>query len=339
MTKPDSRQPAAISPDLFIGPQDYRASMHMELQKFGNRERVRQLMLSESIPADEAEIEARIEQTGLTLSYSEMRAIDALQILLDRTGYQGNEPGEMVHSEAFKYDGQLPRLRLTYTEYLEAYGLQRSASGRWPRAQEEEAKEALETLTEPRTVIYRKRWRQGKSWRNYVVNEKKPLINITKGYKDLTDEEAEDIIATEGRNRRPTHLLIEFSPLWIDQIKSFYVLKPVGFYDELREAIGSRRPSPAIPLFLSLLMTINMNPFKIGRDKLAERIRLAYLLDSRHQSRLDDLLQEAIDVALKMGYLLDYDLDTFKVYTFYLNPERCKRLKPGAMLETEEEDS
>ncbi len=308
----------------------------MELQKFGNRGKARQLWLSEMISPDEAELEAQVEQTGLDLSVSELRAIDALQLLLDRTGYQGNEPGEMARSDAFKYEGPVPKLRITFSEYLEAYGLQRASSG-FSRAQRDEAMQALDSLTEPRTVAYRKRYRQGKRYKNDVVIAKRPLISILKGYKGLTDEQAEQVIATEGKGRRPNHLLIDFSPLWVDQIASFYVLKPVGFYDELREAIGSKRPSASIHLFLSWLLTKNKATVKVGRDVLAERIRLAYLLDSRHQSRLDEQLQEAIDVALEMRYLLDYELDALQMYTFHLNPERCKRVKPGAELEDRED--
>lgn len=282
MAKRD-RQPAAISPDLSIGPRDYRASLHMTLQTLGNRKRARQLLLSEIIPADEAELDAQVEQTGLDLSVSELRAVDALQLLLDGTDYLGNEPGEMARSDAFKYDGPVPKLRVTFSEYLEAYGLQRASSG-FSRAQRDEAIQALESLTEPRTVAYRIRHKQGKRYRNDVVIARRPLINVSKGYKGLTDQQAEEVIATEGKSRRPTHLLIDFSPLWVDQIASFYVLKPVGFYDELRLAIGSKRYSASIHLFLSWLLTKNRATVKIIREKLAERIRLAYLLDSRHQS-------------------------------------------------------
>ncbi len=336
MAKRD-RQPAAISPDLIIGSRDYRASMHMELQKFGHRDRARQLLLSEIIPADETELEAKVQETGLDLSVSELRAIDALQLLLEETDYQGNEPGgEIIRSEAFKYEGLVPKLRVTFSEYLEAYGLQRSSSG-FSRAQRDEAMQALDSLTEPRTVAYSRRYRQGKRYKNDVVIARRPLISVSKGYKGLTDQQAEEVIVTEGKSRRPTHLLIDFSPLWVDQIASFYVLKPVGFYDELRLAIGSKRPSASIQLFLNWLMTKNKAIVKIGREKLAERIRLAHLLDSRHQSRLDKQLQEAIDVALEMGYLLSYEQDALQMYTFYLNPERCKRVKPGAEPETEED--
>ena len=62
----------------------------------------------------------------------------------------------------------------------------------------------------------------------------------------------------------------------------------------------------------------------------------AVRVDSRHQSRLDEQLQQAIDVALEMRYLLDYELDALQMYTFSLNPERCKRVKAKAIPEEEE---
>ncbi len=333
--KPDGRQPAAITPDLILEPGYYRASLHMELSKFGNREKDRQLYLSEGYP-EGAELEGNIQETGLALSFSEFRAIDALQMLLDRTGYKGNEPGRVVHSDAFQFDGHLPRLRITFTEYLEAYGLQRAGSS-FSRAQREEAMQALDSLTEQKTVAYKRRYKKGKAYHSDVVIAKKALIDVSKGYRGLTDEQAEQVIATEGQGRRPTHLLIDFSPFWVDQIESWYVPKPRGFYDELRQVIGSRRPSTSIYLFLSLLLTVDFTPFKIGREKLAERIRLSYLLDSRHQSKLDELLQEAIAVALEMKYLLRYEVNALGMFTFYQNPERCKRIKQQPELDAEEE--
>ena len=333
MAKQD-RQPAAISPDLITEPGYYRASMHLELQKFGNSKRARQLLLSEAVPADGAGLESRIQEFGLDLSVSELRAMYALLVSLERTGYKGNAPGEWVHSEAFWFDGYLPRLIITFAEYLEAYGVQKGPSGRWNRTQRDEALEGLMSLRELRTIGYGKTVWENKRKKEYWILTDKALIEVRRLYK--LDPGRGQELKTEGeKGKRPTHLDIQFCPLWVDQIDSFYVLKPVAFWDELKHVVGSNRIPQAIPLLLDWLPTKNTMTVKIGRELLAERLRLSSFLDSRHQTRLDERLQEAIDVALQMGYLLDYRQDAMGMYTFSLNPERCKRIKRQPELEPE----
>lgn len=347
-TTQQPEQPRAISSELAVQPATIRAGMYAELQKFGDWKGARQMLLSETMGADLAQ-DSAIQVTGLDLSVSELKALHAIQILFDRTGYNGNVPGREVDLwDSWKWRGTLPSISITYSEYYEAYpGLQRQADGRYRGLQAEEALRALESLTEPRRVVYeRKRWEGPKGKRRQVsdiIVRKTSLFSLWKGYKDLEQDEAAQVRAGQGVSQRVTRLVIEAGPLLMDGIEDFYLLKPSSLYEEIKEILGSKRHSPAVPLFIEWLLTLNIPQIPIGKEKLAYKLRLDYLIEQRKRSLLDKRLQEAIDTALKMRVLLDYEEDALGVYRFTLNPECCSRL-PNSPLrskgeEEDEEDS
>jgi len=327
--EPLNQQPRAIQPEIALPPETVRAGMRMTLQKFGDGKRDQQVVQLSllDIPWEPAEQ----DMTGLDLSVSEDRAVHALQVLLDRTGYAGNLPSEEVKSEEWKWQGRLPRLAITYSEYFEAYQLQKHGD-RYQGREREIALEALEALEQPRIVYYeRKRWiGEGRARRTVydIIRVRKPLISISKGWEGLTEEERERVKAgQDDLPGRTTRLLIEFSPLWMDGIEGFYLLKPVKFHSEIQQLHGSKRMSKAIPLFIEWLLTLNHSPQRIGKELLAEKLRLDYLLRQRHIGKLDKYLTEAFDTAKKAGYLLSWQEEASGMLIFDLNPERCSRLK------------
>lgn len=322
------QQPRSLSQELAIQqPGLYRAGLYQELQQFGNRDRARQLLLSE-MGLNGQDLEAQVDMTGLDLSVGEQKALHACLILLDETGYQGNRPPRELIPQGYSEPFDIPRLAVTFSEYLEAYGAPKKGKGRIL------ALEDLESLTQSRRVAYkRRRWEgQGKKRREIwdAIVTHTPLIILHEGYKDLGSErEADQALAGRSRSR-VTHLVIEFSPLLIDQVNSFFLLKPISLFREIEGHLGGKRYSPAVPLFLKWLMTKNRTPWRISKELLAERLRLYSLIDQRKPSLLDQRLQQAIDTAMALGYLLEWDLDEFGMYTFQLNPERCLRIgQPG----------
>ena len=84
MARKRKEQRRALTPDLIIQPELHRAGLHLELQKFQNREKFRQLLLSEP-PYPEPDLDAQIEEFGLKLSVSQEKALTALQKLLEES--------------------------------------------------------------------------------------------------------------------------------------------------------------------------------------------------------------------------------------------------------------
>jgi hypothetical protein len=319
-----SKQPRALTTESLVVQPYYKAGMHAELQKFGQDQENRQLILGEDTDTNSVDI------YGLDLSVPEDKALCAIQILLDKTNYEGNLPGEIVQSSGWSFDGHLPRISITFSDYYEAYGLKPAKDGRYHGRQAQEALDALKSLAETRRISYkRKRYDKNRKKLVYdVIRVNKPIISVIEGYYDLEEQEAQQVIAGETLpEKRQTKLVIEVSPLLVDQIDSFYLLKPTSLHDEIKALYPGKRISKSVPLFLQWLLTLDIPEMKINRDTLAVKLRLDYLIDQRKKSQLSKRILEALETAKELNYLLAFREEPTGLLVLSLNPERCKRLK------------
>ena len=312
----------------------FRAGMRAELQKFGHKEEARQLMLGED--SDLLDTEQKVEVYGLDLSVSQDKAFHAVQKLLAKTGYKGNIPGEERQITSFKWQGYIPRLSITYPEYYEAYGLSPAGDGRYHGAQAQEALLALKSLTETRMIYYKRdRWTgSGKTKRLVSDIVKTPVapVSVWEGYKGLEAEETRVVLGGgDIPGKRINRLIIEVSPLLVDQIDTFYLLKPSALHAEIQALMPGKRYAPTIPRFISFLLTLDKREIHISRSSLARKLRLDYLIDQRKPSALDKKIREALDTALELSYLLTYEIKPVSkkdaLIELRLNPEKCIGLK------------
>lgn len=329
--RPLPDQPGALtSGAVSILPQPtlYRAGLHLELQKFGSRKRDERMQSWEQAEGVER---SGAELTGLELSVTESRALSALQILLDRTGYRGNLAGRPLSSPSFQ--GLVPRLRFTYSDFFEAYGLD-PGSRDGHHKQEQEALQGLRSLAEKKRRVcytrhsYRGTGKNRRKVSDVVVWEGSLLSVESVGlYRDLPEEEAARVRAGEDRPGRSSVFVVTFSSLFIDQIETFHVLKPTQLHQEIRQLHGGKRVPVAVFLFVDWLLTVDVNPCKIGREKLIEKLRLEDLyIRQRRKTHVERVLRVAIDTALALKYLTDWEQDGNGVFTFHLSPERCRRV-------------
>lgn len=333
--KAREHQPRAVSPDLRAERGLYRGAMHLELQKF-KQDTKTQLSLFEAAGLDTTEQETLLEVKGLdSLSVSEDRALSAMQILLDRTDYQGTSPAGLQYSEAFKAQFPLLELSVTYSDFFEAYGLKPSAAGKFAGqyhgGQVDEALEALDSLAQPRRITYRRqRWTgEGKDRRrtNDVIVEAKPLLSIAKVYVDVSDQEASQLEAgQEPKKQRARGMLITFSPLLVDGIDDFYLLKPAALHEQILALLEKKRVSRSVSLFIQWLLTLDKQEWTISTDRLAEKLSLYYLIEARHKARLEKQLAECYRTAKALGFLLDYQDRGDGHVVLELNPEQCSRV-------------
>ena len=199
----------------------HKEGMRPTLQKFQDRGTARQLLLTEGGFQDGPDLEKEIEVSGLNFSVSQYRAVTALNYLLDQTDFEGNGPPRPEQPyEHFRWRGRLPVLRITYSDFFEAYGLERQTDGGLRCHQSEVALDALRSLSEPWRVCYtkqnRRKDRNGNPLYDAVVT-KAPLIRLTKFYKDVPEAEAATLRGGNDLDPRVNSLLIEFSPLWVDR--------------------------------------------------------------------------------------------------------------------------
>ena len=345
-------QPRAITPDSSL--VRYRAGVQLELQKFGESVQSRQLHLTEQEGGQPEDSVVEVRRLS-DLTVSQARALSAIQILLDRTGYRGNEPGQQQASAEWKWPGPLtlPRLSVSFSDYFEAYGLQRMGDGSYYGHQAEEALEALQSFTRPMRYAYRrKRWegqgRRRKELSDIIVVDRPLFIMMARTYEGLDEEDADKVLSGQAVAQRATRLVIDIGPLLVEGIDNFYLLKPATLYEEIREIAASRtgkkaRESRVYSQFVELLLTLNLPEWKVGKETLIQKLTsLDGYARQRKQSRIDELLLEAFGIAQEAGYLLGWREDLFGMLTFTLNPERMGRepkYKPKAGAQDEKDSS
>ena len=333
--KPRSpKQPRALEVETQAIQPYYRAGLYAELQKFGYSKKTRQLLLGED--SDLQSENQILEIYGLDLTVSEDRALHAVQILMDKTGYKGNIPGDYIQSSEFKDNYYLPKLTMTRSEYYQAYGLKRAGDGRYHGAQVKEALDGLSGLAKSRKIYYKrdKYVGDGQDRRqlHHVIRVTTPLILLIEDFDNLETEEAESLIAGQDIPKRNATITIQFMPLLVDQIEDFYLLKPSAMYTGIQAHYPNRRIPPAVERLASWLLTLDKPVFHPSGQELATKLRLGYLLQQRKWTLLDQKLQEALQICKEEGYLLSYEIKQYSnkdsLIELRLNPEVCKKIRP-----------
>ena len=159
-----------------------------------------------------------------------------------------------------------------------------------------------------------------------AVVTKAPLIRITRFYRDVRGEEV--VILRDGRDldRRVTSVLLEFSPLWVDGIASFYLLKPVSLYKQIRALHHGKRISPAVFAFCDFL---HAEPHTVQNRRAGSRNQaLARPIPSSATTEEDPQDPDcAYWTAMELGLLERQEFDDFGLLLLFLNPAKCQRIK------------
>ena len=342
MSKAKRQQPRALSPALPIqGESLVRQGMHITLYQLDKRERTYQLMLGETA-ADGQELQI----AGSLFTLAENRVFHALYIMLHDRGYIGDKSQELLsEGQGFSDTGGKVRTHeivCSPSEFLDAYGLQRGAGGRFSSHQREEALSALLGLGRTiRKLSWQREYRdkRGKRKAHRVVRDS-PILTVTRLYTGLEGEEIDSL--EEPDAKRMTGLQIQLHPIITDQLEQYFFLQERDYYPRLRESYvkvtGRQGRIPeAIDLFLKWLRTLSPKMLKrdaeglyyvtIGREKLTDKILPTGMKEHRRRARQEQALQECIDVAVDMGLLLKWEPAMLgQGYTFWPNPERSSRL-------------
>ena len=326
------------APNQFpVKSQEYiKASLHTEKLKFGNKPSPEQLSIFDVLdeatgkPIADREEDKKLAKEltviGIENTLAQNKALHAIQTLLSKTNYKGNMPGTNITSpdNAWTFQGFLPALRLTIPEYLDAYGVAKKDKGRgyaeYNSNERKEALQALKALHDKRYLITYSRFngsynKQGKPLFD-AVRTVRPLIQIIEGYKDLTEQEVDKLHTPSGlKADKITHLAIEPSVVLVDQIESYFAMKPANLYQEIQLTFG--RVDKKLPLFIELLTATAAErtrkkeglTFEYLLETLAYKLRLGYLLETRQHKRLRKQLVKYMDQAKTLGYLEAYSIE------------------------------
>lgn len=162
---------------------------------------------------------------------------------------------------------------------------------------------------------------------NDVVVTTRPLIGITKFYKDVPEAEVSKPKCSKDLDVRVTHLVIDFSPLWVDGIGTYFLLKPVTLYREIRRVHGGRRFSQAVYAFCDWLLTLDLSEVTINERNLEHKLWLDRHRRQEQPGRIRKALDDAYETAREVGLLTAYSHDAFGLLLLELNPERCRRVQ------------
>ena len=333
-----------------------KVGMHAELQKFGKKPKSPQLSLFDRLELNtiaEGEVEKHnIEAFGIDITQAQNQALFAIQKLLYETNYSGNSKGFQLNGKnRFEFSGYLPVLKITPTQYLEAYGVKKYLTSRGKEEfGGEERRRALQSLvdlaTKPRLLVYKRIY--------WTTNNKKqkeekidrietiaPLIKIMQGWESLTKQEDQRLDSgksTQATDDKLRVLVIETAPILVDQINTYFVLKPANCYQEIR--LLAPHASKYVPRFIDYLLAqaeLHRRKNKewdwvIRRnyENLACALRMDNWIRTRNWKQIRGCLKKCYEIAKQLSYLLDYKTTqgaTQEVEELILNPEKFKRVQ------------
>ncbi|WP_194844583.1 virulence factor [Candidatus Clavichlamydia salmonicola] len=300
-----------------------KSSLHLESQKFGKKP----INKKEPIPIGK-NVNSRIEVIGLDFLPSHYHALNAIQNLLAATNYAGNTEGVYLSKEnnSFKFEGKIPRIIFTKSEYLEAYGVKRYLTAR--KKNEfggNESKEALDALhylgTQTHLIVStRKRWKNGEELVDRYQTLS-PILRICEGWEGLTSIENNNL--DEGKeieaiNIKHKGFVVEPCPLLVDQIDSYFVLKPANTYQEIK--LKYPNTSKFAYTFIdwivkeaTLKRMCKYNKEKrwpeklsIGREALAYALRMDSYIRSRNWKKIEVAMNRCVEIAISLGWLVEH---------------------------------
>jgi hypothetical protein len=232
----------------------------------------------------------------LELSYTESRALFAVQKLLSDTDYKGNTKPEMVSDDVnWKYKGELPGLKISVSEYLDAYGVNKYKTKRnkmeYSGTERKTATGALERLAQ-KSFLFKYERKLWKSKTRETIEVTAPLMVLQKS----------------GRN-----YIIYPSPILVDQIDTYFLWKPRNLYELVRPKDAS------VFLFFGYLFTraeyirrsrrSKTYALKLEQDTIAKAIGLDSFIEMRQHLRIRNKLNKLYELAKELKYLTDYAVD------------------------------
>jgi hypothetical protein len=271
----------------------YRAPLYLELHRFRY--------------ADE---KTGVDR-GFDLTFAELRALTALTKLLAKPKNKNDVAKEKITIEDWKILGERPVLSFKWNQYYKAY-YEVKAEGKVPGGRQTQiAKQALSGLCKKTLKL------------SYYRKEGLPTLTFE---GPLVEERNNN--SGDNRNR----LAIAFHPIFIDNIKTFYILKPPDLLNQVCDYLGCQKAKKTVVLFIEWLLTKENPSTSICKENLIERLWLQPLREERKTSMIEEILQECFNTAKGLGFLRTFDdKDRCKnkstKFIFKLNRDLCSRVE------------
>lgn len=336
-----------------------KASLHTEKQKFGKKQGSAQRSLFEFLDLETRNkaVEYGIQDViGIDLTQAQGQALFAIQRLLQETDYRGNLPSEYLDgNNRWKFRGELPVLKFSPAQYLEAFGVTKyeTARGKHEFSGEErkDALRALIDLVKKQHIFVYKRvyWEKDKKGKDQErvdrIETIDTLIKIMQGWEALTKQEDRILDsgkATQGTDDKLKVIAISPCPILVDQVDRYFVPKPATCYQEIKLLVGYT--SKYVYRFVDFLLTEvaqreitskgkgNRNwIIERSPEALAYTLRMDAWIKNKQWKQIRGSLKKCYETAQSLGYLTGYEVDiagkTTTLDRLILNPEKFRRMR------------
>jgi hypothetical protein len=274
-------------------------------------------------------IQGKIDRFGIDLTDMQSRVMEGILRGFSECKYEvETRAKEHICSEkyagkvppAYKNIKAIPVLKATQSQILTWAGIKKNSIASWGRAVE-----AIDDLGSTQFCFYYKRLCYDDSGR--------PLKD--KNGKWIKEEVyCVDTLFTIKKiktNDKLDYYEIYPSSIFLDQLDSYFMFIPFNWREEVCAIIGNKKISSYTFRFLLFLryqyelMRRNWKEkpyiFKKTQEEIAIALKMPESVYRRKAQRASQLLQDAYDVALKLGYLASFERNEV-VDTFVLNTQK-----------------
>jgi hypothetical protein len=286
------------------------------------------------------QIDETIDRVGMDLTDIQMRVMEGILRGFSETNYKGNIPPEDKQEIAqskysgklpssYKYVREIPRLRVTQKQILEWSGLN---TGNW--GDKQRAIEALAHLGAKQywyhydRLVFDEKGCPEKDkngdWKKEAIDAVDTLITVKTVREKIPLKQQEKNTKIQGEVK---YYEITPSAVFLDQRESYFILFPYNWRDEIDALYHKKKYSAYIPKFIYFLRlqyelkrrAKNEKPYQLrwSTEEIAIALNMPKSFYKGQKERTNKLIEEALMVAKKLGYLQKYErTDAVEVLTF-----------------------
>lgn len=321
-------------------------SMHLEKQKFGRKHPYQasfdDLFDIDPIMKKEA-LKENIDVIGTNFNPAQDKAIFTIQKILTVSGFYNKftdeELGQMRRDEKLSCT-----IKVKPTQWYDFFGVDKSKTSRnkmeYDGHERQDAVKALNDLANKKVLLVYKRhyYDHANQERIDRIERKTSLISVDNLFEALSinEDKTLDHGKSSAEIEKKRFITIRLDPIFIDQIKNYYLTKPANYKDEIKK-LGHGKVSKYVYNFIDWLLfqaehkrrTKSEFVARISREALAEALKMYAFINKRQWKRIEESLQQGFDMAIQLSYITEQpkkepnSMGT-EMYVINLNPQKFK---------------
>jgi len=306
--------------------EQIKISSHLENLKFSNLSLTQKdIELLREINSDyESGGFPHLEDLGLDLSKSQEKALFTIQTILSQTNYKGNILPKIFNGvNDYKYKGEIPRLKVKIKDYLTTYGVNKCKTKRgyieFSGKGRSIAVNALKSLANKNYPLIYSKTDFKKKEKTKILNWK-PLLTIEYPYHKPLEQNEINLHPnqTDKNLGKLYYFIVTPSPIIVDQIEDFWMLKEKYLYQKIDEKYPkiskavycivdyiiykrwwSIRKAPNKPIYSELVLKRNF-------WNLSRTLRMNNYFMRKDKGKIINNLETGYKIAQELGYLKNH---------------------------------